>query len=82
MFKFNLEQLVFYLVDNRIHSAPITSRMVVENSHDDWACTNEQKAAWQPFGPSAVKYATCHGTFGENQIFESREALSKNLVKD
>lgn len=79
MFKFNLDQVVYFMLNNEVYSSKIVSRMIVENAHDDWACTEEQKEMWQPCGPSTVKYATVHGLFDENILFESKEALLSSL---
>jgi hypothetical protein len=79
MFKFKLDQVVFYLASNKIHSAKIQSRMIVENLHDDWASTDTQKQMWQPWGPSAITYRTVDGEYSEDQLFESREALTSTF---
>jgi hypothetical protein len=80
MFKFELGQVVFYLENNIMHSAPIMSRVCVENLHDDWACTKEQKEFWQRFGRSDIKYVTVHGVYSERQLFSSSMELSKSLT--
>ena len=80
MFKFVLEEIVYYLVDNKVRSAPILSRMLVDNLHDDWASTNEQKLTWQYFGPSIISYRTIDGVFAEHQLFNSKESLAKFLI--
>ncbi len=80
MFKFELDQTVFYLVDNSVRSAKISSRVVVENSHDAWASTKEQKQSWQPFGPSEIRYATCHGILPQGKIFATKEELAASLI--
>jgi hypothetical protein len=82
MFKYELNQLVWYLKDNKVHSAKIVARMAIENVHDDYASTDTQKLMWQPFGPSSVKYKTVHGIFDENVLFASRIDLSKSLLDD
>lgn len=80
MYKFALGQVVFYIENNRTHSAAIFSRMCVENLHDDWACTKEEKATWQAFGESCVKYVTIHGTYLESQLFDSLVNLTDRLL--
>lgn len=79
MFKFKLEQTIFYMHDNRVHSARVLSRMVVENLHDDWVCNKEQESAFGPFGPSQIIYNTCHGLVTEANAYESKEALAEDL---
>lgn len=69
MFKFELKQVVFYMMDNRVHSAPIRSRMIVENVD-----------LYNDFGLATMIYATIHGKFQEHLLFESREALAAHLV--
>lgn len=69
MFKFELEQVVFYILSNRLHSAPIRSRMIVENV-----------GLCKDFGDATVSYATVHGNFQEYLLFESREALAEDLI--
>lgn len=77
--KFNLEQVVWYMLDNRVHSAKVTSRTIVENVHENWNSTAVQRAAWQPFGNSGIRYGTTHGQFSENQIFGTKEELLQSL---
>lgn len=80
MFKFSLGQVVWYLDENKVHSAPVLSRMCIDNHHDDWACTNEQKEVFQRFGASTVKYATIHGEYHEGSLFGSKEELLKSFA--
>lgn len=82
MFKYNLGQKVYYMINNKIGSKEISSRCIVENMHDDWASTKEQKESWQPFGKTAILYSTGNNIFNENEIFESKEDLVKNLFED
>ena len=81
MFKFELDQTVYYIKDNRLHSAPIMSRMVVENLKPTWNSTKEQVDFYQRFGPCRVVYATVHGTYDESSLFESPEALAAFIIK-
>jgi hypothetical protein len=82
VFKYELNQLVYYLKDNKIHSAPILSRCIVENLHDEWNSTHEQEEFFCKFGKSAILYITCHGFFSEDKIFNSKEDLCKTLMED
>jgi hypothetical protein len=82
MFKFELGQVVFYVRDNRVHSAPVLSRMLVENQRPDWNATPEQREFWQRFGNCRVMYATCHGEFQEEELFDSRETLAAAIIEE
>lgn len=79
VFKFKLGQTVWYLHDNRVHNTTLSSRMMVENSHKNWASTDTQKESWTPFGKTCIVYASCHGHWKENQIFASKEELLASL---
>lgn len=72
-------QKVFYMIDSRVHSAEITSKSVVENVHDRWANTKEQKQTWTPFGESGTFYATCHGIIPAGKAFSSKKELLGSL---
>lgn len=80
MFTFELGQTIYYIREDRIHSAPVLARMCVENEHDDWASTEAQKALFTPFGPSDVIYATCHGLISNRHAFGSRQDLIDSLI--
>ena len=82
MFKFELDQTVYYIMDNRLHSAPVLSRMVVENLKPKWNGTKEQVDFFQRFGPCRVVYATVHGEHEEATLFESREALAAAIIAE
>lgn len=79
MFKHDMGALIWYMKDNRIHSAPVQARqyIVVENLHEDWASTKEQQALFNPFGRTmaSVTYATIHGVFDEVDVAGSVEEL-------
>lgn len=74
----NVGDMIFYLRENRVHSAPILSKMVVENQREDIA-TTEQRELFNRFGPAGVFYATCHGTIHGHEAFPSKEELLKSL---
>jgi hypothetical protein len=78
--KYELKQTIYYLRENRMHSASVCTRMNVENVFDDWCCTDEQKEAWQKFGVSGIKYVTCHGVVDESEAYASKEELRDSLV--
>ena len=78
--KFEIGQLVWYIEDNRVHSAEVVSRQFVENLHDDWDSTPEQQETWQPFGGERTKYATVDGVYDEYQLFASRKELGEFIM--
>ena len=82
MFKFALDQVVYVILDNRVHSAPVLSRMLEENQHPKWKATPEQADFFQRFGNCRKMYATCHGEFGEDELFDSREALAAAIIEE
>lgn len=79
---FDVGTTIFYLRENRVHSAPIMCRSIVENKHDDYASTPEQKAMWQAFGPSGIRYSTCHGLVMHEEAFGSRQALAASIAEE
>ena len=82
MFKFELSQKIYYLRENRVHGAPISSRIYVDNEHQDWAHTESQQDIWTPFGKTRVMYATCHGLIEEHEAFATKEELAQSIVGD
>lgn len=82
MFKYALDQVVFYLQDNRVHSAPVLSRKYVDNKWADKDIhTDAQQESFQRFGPGVVKYATVHGEYTESKLFANREDLAASLLE-
>jgi hypothetical protein len=79
IFEFSLDQLIYYMEDSKVHSAPCTARMCVQNLHEDWASNDVQKEAWTPFGPAGVYYSTCHGIIHEDRVFGSKAELLDSL---
>lgn len=79
MFKYMISSIVYYLKDNKINSASILSRMIIENVPGFNAHTVEQKKFFNRFGKDCIKYATCHGEFFEDQLFASKDEL-KNAI--
>ena len=71
MFEYELKETAFYLLDNKIHSAAILSRMIIENSKQD-SCVTEQWNHLCMFGESKLNYSTIHGVFDASQIFKSK----------
>lgn len=78
-FEFSLDDTIFYMGGGKVCSAPIMSRMLVQNLHDDWNSNPEQKTAFVPFGPSGTYYNTCHGMLCGNQVFATKKQLLETL---
>ena len=81
MFKFELDQLIYYIRNDRIHSAPVLARIIVENAKENWACTYVQKALFTPFGVGREAYSTCHGFVPAKDAFASRQDLVDSLLE-
>ena len=80
MFKFDLEQLIYYIRNDRICSAPVLARVIVENAREEWACTDAQKNLFTPFGAGREAYATCHGVVSAEEVFGSKQDLADFLL--
>ena len=78
MFEFKLEEVVFYMGDNKVCSAPVLSRICVDNVHEK-VSNDEQAEAFQKFGKSMTRYATIHGTFNGDKVFHTRQDLLDSL---
>jgi len=81
MFKFELGDVIYYH-HNKILSAPVLSRMRVENAHPDWNDTAGQQKLFQMFGSDREVYATCHGNILAEEAFRSARELAEWLIKD
>ena len=82
MFKYKIGQLVFYLKNNKIHSAPVLSWIIISNDSGFDAHTDEQKKFFNRFGENCEKYATCHGEFNEDQLFASKQEVVNSLIDE
>jgi hypothetical protein len=82
MAKYSIGQMVFYLLDNKLHSAPILSIKEVKNDDSIHISTREQRQTFQIFGPSGVEYATTHGVIAEKFLFTSKADLFKKLGEE
>lgn len=80
MFKFELDQVIFYMRENSLHSAKVLARMIVENQYENWACTTAQKELFTPFGPAREVYSTCHGLIPVEEAFASKQDLIEALA--
>lgn len=74
-------QKIYYLRNDKLHSAPILSKMIVENAHEDFASNSLQKEIFTRFGNARIVYATCHGEIDDSDAFETPEALFAHLLK-
>lgn len=81
MFKFELNDTIYYLRANKVYSAPVLARMWVENAHPDWNSTNVQREMYQPFGHAREVYATCHGLVTAEDAHISPQALAYSLIE-
>lgn len=81
MFKFELSDTIYYLRENKVHSAPVLTRMWVENAHPDWNSTNAQKNTYQRFGEGREVYVTCHGIVHADEAYTSPQALAYSLIE-
>jgi hypothetical protein len=77
--KYELGQIVYYMMDGRPHSAPILSRMKVENAHEDLVHTDAQKGLFTQLGKARVLYATCHGQIEEEYCYTTKEEMISDL---
>lgn len=75
--EFNVGDVIYYMKDNKVHCAPILSKMKVENEHV--AHTDEQKDVFAPFGKAGVYYATVHGIINGEKSFYTKQELLDSL---
>jgi len=68
MFAFKLDQVVWYMKDNKVHSSAIISRKYVDN-----------KKSFTPLGNGGIIYATLDGVYLESELADSKENLLKTL---
>jgi len=71
IFKFELKDLVYYMKENKVHSAPVRVRMYID-------CTSSVHLALSD-GVEGVRYKTCHGIYTEENLFHSKEELLASL---
>lgn len=70
MFKFNLGQEVWYLLNNKLHKATVLARKYVDNVVGQ---------SIYEFGINTITYNTVHGTFLENEVYASLDDLIAGL---
>jgi hypothetical protein len=78
-FMFALDQTVYYMFENRIHSATVMSRTIVENVHDEIELA-AGAPDWQPFGHNCIKYNTCDGILNQDQLYANQVSLVEDLM--
>lgn len=81
MFKFKLNELIYYIKDDKVHGAPVLSRMKVDNLHEDWDSTDGQRSVFKAFGNKGIYYSTCHGILSEEEVYANKEDLAFSLTK-
>ena len=79
-YKFELDQMIWYLGPDGVYSAPVLSRMTCENSRPEFADTEMQTRMWTYWGPAGVYYKTVHGVIAEGDCFISRTALAAAIA--
>ena len=75
---YNIGDLIYYIKENKVHSADILSIKVVVNSGIN-VCTKEQHDLFERFGKDCIMYATCHGEFPHDEVYLSKEELLNSL---
>jgi len=80
--KFELDQVIHYMHDNKPHSAPVLARMQVDNLHEEWVCNKTQQGLFAPFGPGGVYYQTCHGKVNEKEAYASKQEMLTALLAE
>jgi hypothetical protein len=80
MFTFNIEQFIYYIRNDRIHSAPVLAHVIVENAKEDWLGQIASEKLLTPFGKSREAYATCHGFVPVEDAFASKQDLINSLI--
>lgn len=73
MFKYEIGQTVWYMMDNKVHSAKIGARVVQEV--DPEFQKTRAGGNWNP----KLLYGTIHGNWREDQLFRSADDLLCSL---
>lgn len=68
MARASLNQVIYYYFNDQIQCSPVLSILEIQNAKQDLAHTKVQERYYMRFGPSGVKYATCHGEFDESEV--------------
>lgn len=75
MYKYSLEQTVWYLIENETYSAPVLTRANIENAHEDMIANTTQEKIFAALGRNGNYYVTIHCVIKEELLFESKEDL-------
>ena len=77
--KYKLDQLIYYMQDNKVHSAKVLSRWCIENLKEYASLGTEDMTFYAPMGVEGVWYKTCHGIINEKHAFASKQELLESL---
>ena len=90
MFKHNVGDLVYYLNNNTVHSAPILSRMYYESESINigMGLFIGERSVFTSKGVddnyyvkgTQVLYQTCHGVFTGDIVYSSKEELADYII--
>lgn len=75
--KANVGDVIFYLNDNKVKSAPALYIGVHVGKEDVVILNSGTKQL-----TTKITYKTCHGTFEESRVYLSKEDMSKALMDD
>lgn len=76
LFVFELGQLVYLMVANKVYSAKVTSRAIIENISDEVSIVNPNRT---PFGRSGIFYSVSGEEYEEHMLFPSKEDLLESM---
>lgn len=82
MTSIKLNQVVYYLLDNKVHSAQVNSICKVDNWKEQISFTKKEKQQYMPFGKAGTFYSTEHGIFNSDEVYVSKEELTQALLKE
>lgn len=79
--KANPGDLVYYIRDNKVCSAPVRA-IQIRVAEDNFSAVKKGNNNYDPFDPSSVGiiYFTCHGRIRENELYLSKEELAEAIV--
>lgn len=75
-FAFELGQLVFLLVNNKVWSSKVTSRTIIENALDEPSIINPNT---QPFGRGGVFYSVHGEEYEQHMLYSSKAELLESM---
>lgn len=73
IFKYKLNQIIFYMRENKVHSGKVLGRRCIDYN-EPWRATQSPE-----LGENGIAYLTCHGFISQFEAFESKEALVNSL---